>query len=39
MTDAELEAERIAILAEERELADADERLQQRPDDRAGHQA
>lgn len=39
MTDAELEAERLALLAEEQELADAHERLQQRPDDRAGHRA
>jgi hypothetical protein len=39
MTDAELEAERLAILAEERELADAHERLHQRPDDHAGHRA
>jgi hypothetical protein len=39
MTDAEFEVERIAISVEERELAEAHERLRQRPDDRAGHRA
>ena len=39
MTDAELDAERAALLAEEQELAEAHERLHQRPDDCAGHRA
>jgi hypothetical protein len=37
MTDAELEAEREAILAEEAELAEAHERIHQQPEDDAGH--
>ena len=39
MTDDEIEAERAAILAEERELEDAHEGLRVRPDDRQGHAA
>jgi hypothetical protein len=39
MTDAELEAERAALLAEEQALEAAHARLHQRPDDRLGHQA
>ena len=39
MTDAELEAERAALLAEEHELEAEHARLHQRPDDRLGHQA
>lgn len=39
MTDAELEAERAAILAEEHELVDAHERLHLTPDGREAHAA
>ena len=39
MTDAELEAERAALLAEEQALEAEHARLHQRPDDRLGHQA
>jgi hypothetical protein len=38
MTPAELEAERLALLAEERALLEAHERLHHTPDDRSGHQ-
>jgi hypothetical protein len=37
MTPAELETERLALLAEERALLDAHERLHHTPDDRLGH--
>jgi hypothetical protein len=37
MTDSELEAERVALLAEEQSLLDAHERLHNTPDDRFGH--
>jgi hypothetical protein len=37
MTPAELEAERLALLAEEQSLLDAHERLHHTPDDRSGH--
>jgi hypothetical protein len=37
MTPAELEAERLALLAEEQALLDAHERLHDTPDDRSGH--
>jgi hypothetical protein len=36
MTPAELEAERLALLAEEQALIDAHERLHHTPDDRSG---
>jgi hypothetical protein len=39
MTDAELEAERLALLAEERDLAQAHQRLHLTPDDRPAHAA
>jgi hypothetical protein len=39
MTDAELEAERAAIKAEERSLLEATERLRATPRDREGHAA
>jgi hypothetical protein len=39
MTDAALEAERIALLAEQRALEHAHERLRQTPDDHAAHVA
>src|SRR5688572_29024200 len=39
MTDAELEAERVAILAKDHELAEAHERLHLPPDDREAHAA
>ena len=38
MTPAKLEAERLALLAEEQALLDAHERLHHTPDDRSGHQ-
>jgi hypothetical protein len=37
MADPALEAERIALLAEQRALEHADERLRQTPDDHAAH--
>ena len=37
MTPAQLEAERLALLAEEQALLDAHERLHHTPDDRSGH--
>src|SRR5687767_2137916 len=39
MTDAEMEAERRALLAEERDLDQAHQRLHLTPDDRPGHAA
>jgi hypothetical protein len=39
MTDAELEAERAALLAEEQALLQAHERLHLTPDDISGHRA
>jgi hypothetical protein len=39
MTDAELEAERAAIQAEERSLLEATERLRATPHDQMGHAA
>jgi hypothetical protein len=39
MTDAELEAERLALLAEERDLDQAHQRLHLTPDDRPAHAA
>lgn len=39
MTDAELEVERVAILAEQQELEQAHERVHLTPDDREGHAA
>jgi hypothetical protein len=39
MTEAELEAERAAIKAEERSLLEATERLRETPQDLAGHAA
>jgi hypothetical protein len=39
MTDAALEAERIALVAEQRALEHAHERLRQTPDDHAAHVA
>jgi hypothetical protein len=39
MADAALEAERIALLAEQRALEHAHERLRQTPDDHAAHVA
>jgi hypothetical protein len=37
MADADLEAERMALLAEQRAREDAHERLRQTPHDRAAH--
>jgi hypothetical protein len=39
MTDAELEAERAAIQADERSLLEATKRLRETPHDQAGHAA
>jgi hypothetical protein len=39
MTDAELDAERAALVIQERELLEEHDRLHLRPDDIAGHRA